>query len=203
MVFLQHLENRYFAAFSSASISHFGAGRLPLPELSGALRPLEHAAEFGILSNILLALMWGAARLKQQVEKNAFWTFDGCRVAVVGARRLRPRQKWRSGACGTARSERQSRRCGPARSGRADRSSGTAGRTRSAQSHRAGHSKQLPGRGLHGLVPRRRSAGERLLRTGAKSSDVPRRTAGLMRCRGECRQCAAGCDLCYGAAITA
>jgi hypothetical protein len=24
-----------------------------------------------------------------------------------------------------------------------------------------------------------------------------------MRCRGECGPCAAGCDLCYGAAITA
>jgi hypothetical protein len=62
MVFLRHLESRYFAAFSSASISHFGAVRLPYPLASLPVRDgLEHAVEFGILLSILLLFMWGAA----------------------------------------------------------------------------------------------------------------------------------------------
>jgi hypothetical protein len=142
---------------------------------------------------------------KQWVEKNAYWKIAygkvvACRAAFARPCRLRPRPKRRSGAQRSARPKRRSGRHRAARSGRAPRSAGAARRTGSAQSDRARRAQQLPGRRLHGILPRRRSLSERLLRARTQSSHVHRRTSGFVRHRGQRRQFSTGGDLRDGAA---
>ncbi len=114
---------------------------------------------------------------------------------------MRPGPEGRSRPGRSARSEWRSRRRRSARSRRARRTTGTARRTRATQPDLAYHTQQLHQWRLHRLLPRRRSAGERLLRAVANSTDSPRRAAGLVRRRGDKRQRAAGCRLRAGAAI--
>ena len=152
--------------------------------------------------------MWGADAAVPRHElttsygsKKAYWAFVPCGAAHGGARRLRQSPERRSGPCRAAGPEGRSRRSGSVRSGRAFWSAGAAGRTRPAQSQHSRDTVELPQRRLHGFLSGRRGSCQRLLWAGAQCRDVPRRTAGIMRRRGQRSQCTAGRGMRHGAAI--
>lgn len=152
--------------------------------------------------------MWGAdavvpsGGLKASFGlKNADWAFVTCGAAHGGARRLRQRPEGRSRPRWAAGSQGRSRCSGSVRSGRASWSAGAAGRTRPAQSQHSRDTVELPQRRLHGFLSGRRGSCQRLLWAGAQSRHVPRRTAGVMRRRGQRSQCTAGRGMRHGAAI--
>jgi hypothetical protein len=161
------------------------------------------AARYGILLPVLSFTMWGARRLPQPVGcKNADRVFATCGIFRARARRLWQGPAGRGGSGRAVGSERRSRQRRPAGPSRAARAAWTARRTRPAQPKHPRYSVGLPDWRLHRFLPRRRSPGQRLLRTGAQSRDLYRRAANLMRRRGQHGQRAAGRDLCGLATIT-
>ena len=115
--------------------------------------------------------------------------------------RLRQKPEGRGRGAGSAGSQRRCRFCRTGWAGRAARPSGSARGAGSAQSDRSRYSAELPGRRLLGVVPRRRSIGERLLRACAQPGDLYRRTASVLRRRSKRGECTFGRDLRGVAAI--
>ena len=125
---------------------------------------------------------------KRQVILDARWAFAGVGSVGVGAGRLRPASKGRYGA---ARARRAKRRHRGSRRNRPSRTAGAARAARSTGPAKSDHSRGalgLSGRILLDHVPRRRSAGERLLRPIAKSRHFSRRAPGNMWYRRDCGQ---------------
>jgi hypothetical protein len=118
---------------------------------------------------------------KRQVNLNAQWVFASDGGTGVGAGRLRPGAKGRSGPAGAGWAKRRSRIAGRNGSGRSARPARAFGAAGAAESDHSRDTIRLLGWILLGDVPRRRSSRQRLLWAIAKPCYVPRRTSGIVR----------------------